>query len=92
MNSEVRFFGMVETITLLHGAVHSDSIFSDWQERVEKNLMNLSKEEAYYCWPRDTLFRYLLIMENLQVCKIEKRQTRSNICKIEKCSWSKFYG
>ena len=40
--------------------------FSEWQRIVEKNIINLAKEDTQYLWPKDSLFRYFLIMEALQ--------------------------
>lgn len=51
--------------------VEKDS--AEWQKIVEENLENLSKEETTFCWPRDSLFRYFLMMEALQE-NIKERQ------------------
>ena len=40
-------------------------LFVEWLKIVEKNIDNLSKEDTLFCWPKDSLFRYFLIMEAL---------------------------
>ncbi len=55
---------------------------SDWQAMLEQNLENLGKEEAYYYWSRDTMFRYLLIMEALQENTKERQEILTMIGEI----------
>lgn len=37
-----------------------------WVNMVEKNILDLAIEDVSFCWPRDTLLRYFLLMESLQ--------------------------
>ena len=39
---------------------------NDWQNVVERNLLNMALDESDYYWPADTLFQYYLLMEALQ--------------------------
>ncbi|XP_064653307.1 cation channel sperm-associated protein 2-like [Lineus longissimus] len=39
---------------------------TDWQKTVSDNLETISKNPIDTAWPKDTLFRYLLLMEALQ--------------------------
>jgi len=45
-----------------------------WTTMVEKNMVDLAMEEANFCWPRDTLLRYYVLMEALQENLEERKQ------------------
>ncbi len=47
---------------------------SEWQAVVEQNLTDLAKNEKYHFWSRDTLFRYLIIMEAIQENNKERQE------------------
>lgn len=41
---------------------------------MQRNLANLGGEETQNCWPKDSLFRYFLMMEALQENLEERRE------------------
>lgn len=58
----------------LLSAVYGNSLFtytatshSGWEKTVEEMIQALSTKPVSSVWPRDTLFKYLQLMENLQV-------------------------
>lgn len=46
----------------------------EWQSIVERNVANLAKERMTFCWPRDSLFKYYLILEALQENLTERQE------------------
>ncbi|CAH1795210.1 unnamed protein product, partial [Owenia fusiformis] len=58
-----------------------------WQEVVEDNMTTIAKKTAPTIWPRDTLFRYFLLMEALQ----ENLQERSLMLDILSKSIASFH-
>ena len=64
MNSEIKNEAELKEAISEHVIKETHSS-TEWQKLVEKNLVNLAKEEATFCWPRDSLFHYFLMMEAL---------------------------
>ena len=56
----------------------AERVSAEWQKTVVENLENLAKEEATFCWPRDSLFRYFLMMEAMQE-NLKERQELMNL-------------
>ncbi|XP_028399254.1 LOW QUALITY PROTEIN: cation channel sperm-associated protein 2-like [Dendronephthya gigantea] len=48
--------------------------FADWQKTVDANLHNFQRYPMETLWPRDTLFKYFQMMEQLQENLVERKQ------------------
>jgi len=65
------------------------SLLSEWQNIVEKNVDNLAKDNTTFCWPRDSLFRYYLMMEALQENLEERLQLLHLACEYSTNTYSR---
>ncbi|KAK2189943.1 hypothetical protein NP493_93g04023 [Ridgeia piscesae] len=61
----------------------------EWQNIVEKNVDNLAKDNTTFCWPRDSLFRYYLMMEALQENLEERLQLLHLACEYSTNTYSR---
>ncbi|XP_046839003.1 cation channel sperm-associated protein 2-like [Xenia sp. Carnegie-2017] len=52
----------------------AEADFSDWQKIVEANLHNFQKYPVETMWPRNVLFKYFQVMEQLQENLVERKQ------------------
>lgn len=57
-----------------HSENAADMTTDMWTTMVEKNMVDLALEESNFCWPRDTLLRYYVLMEALQENLEERKQ------------------
>ena len=52
--------------TIQRVLVASHGISRGWEETVQQTLLALADKQTETMWPRDTLFKYLQLMETLQ--------------------------
>ncbi|KAI0224143.1 Cation channel sperm-associated protein 2 [Lamellibrachia satsuma] len=67
-----------------HVAVKAELEMEEWQNIVERNVGNLAKDNTTFCWPRDSLFRYFLMMEALQENLEERLQLLHLACQYSR--------
>ncbi|KAG4087957.1 hypothetical protein H8356DRAFT_1726378 [Neocallimastix lanati (nom. inval.)] len=61
---DIKDYDVIETIQRL--LIVSNKISQGWENTISNTLQGLLGKQKDTTWPRDTLFRYLQIMENLQ--------------------------
>ena len=61
----------------------SCGFLTDWERLVHDNIQLLVKNPTETLWPRDTMFRYLLLMESLQENLQERQDLLDLSCKLK---------
>ncbi|XP_071964703.1 cation channel sperm-associated protein 2-like isoform X2 [Antedon mediterranea] len=64
--------------TISHRMMDTQKISDNWEKMVHDNLEILSRTPTETLWPRDTLFRYLQLMEAMQE-NLEEREHFQNL-------------
>lgn len=78
--AKTREADLLETIQKV--LVASYGISKGWETTVQETLGALAGKQLETMWPRDTLFRYFQIMENLQENMKEYQELQLMACKL----------